>query len=249
MNGRCGVLMAIAVSVLLIAATNLANLMLARAAVREPEFGLRLAIGGSRARLIQQVAIEGALLAAGGAALGVLVARWSAAVLVLSIGTAVDPIYLDLQLDWRIISAAVAVAAGSALLFALAPAIRAANAPALVPLSSRGTRSTSGRLGMRKTLVAVQVGLSFVLVFAAGLFARSFQNLATGDVGFRADAVLVSHVFFPDSELPPERRRAFYRSLLDRLRAIPGTLAIARPDASGRAVVKLDVKVNGAVAA
>ena len=160
-----------------------------------------------------------------------------------------DPIYLDLRLDWRIISAAAAVAAGSALLFAVAPAIRAANAPALVPLSSRSTASASGRLGMWKTLVAVQVGLSFVLVFAAGLFARSFQNLTTGESGFRADSVLVSHVFFPQSELPPERRRTFYRDLLDRLRAIPGTLAIASsysPPLSGQ-LWNTDVKLGGVI--
>jgi predicted permease len=244
------VLMAIAVSVLLIAATNLANLMLARAAAREPEFALRLAIGGSRARLIQQVAIEGVLLAAAGAALGVVVARWSADVLVRSIGTAVDPIYLDLRLDWRLVGAAVVVAAMSALLFALAPAIRGANAPTLMPLSGRGTASSGGRFGMRKTLVAVQVGLSFVLVFAAGLFARSFQNLTTADVGFRADGVFVSHVFFPEAELPLERRRAFYRHLLDQLRAIPGTLAVASafgPPLSGQ-YWNSDFKVNGVVA-
>ena len=107
----------------------------------------------------------------------------------------------------------------------------------------------SGRLGMRKTLVAVQVGLSFVLVFAAGLFARSFQNLTTGESGFRADSVLVSHVFFPESELPPERRRAFYRDLLDRLRSIPGTLAIASaysPPLSGQ-LWNTDVKVGGVI--
>jgi predicted permease len=241
------VLMAIAVCVLLIAATNLANLMLARASARAPEFALRLALGGSRARLIQQVAIEAALLAAAGAAFGVLAARWSAALLVLSIGTAVDRIYLDLRLDWRIIAAAAAAATVTALLFGLAPAIRAASAPGLMPLSNRGTASASGRLGMRKTLVAVQLGLSFVLVFAAGLFARSFQNLTTGESGFRSDAVLVSHVFFPETDLPQERRRAFYRDLLDRLRAMPGTQAIASsfgPPLSGQ-YWNSDLKIQG----
>jgi len=241
------VLMAIAMSVLLLAATNLANLMLARAAAREPEFALRLAIGGSRARLVQQMVVEGALLAAGGAALGVLLARWSADLLVLSIGTAVDPIYLDLRLDWRIIAAASAVAAASALLFAVAPAIHATSTR--VPLSSRGTATASHRLGTRKTLVGVQVGLSFVLVFAAGLFARSFQNLSSSDPGFRADGVLVTHVYFPESELPLERRRAFYRDLMDRLRTIPGTVALASsfgPPLSGQ-YWNSDLKIDGTI--
>ena len=241
------VLMAIAVSVLLIAATNLANLMLARAAVREAEFGLRLAIGGSRARLIQQVVVEGR------ASWPPAVRRWACSSRdgrpTCSSRRLPPPwirSHLDLRLDWRIIAAAIAVAAVAALLCALAPAIRAANAPALVPLSGRGTASAQGRIGMRKTLVAVQVGLSFVLVFAAGLFARSFQNLTTGESGFRADSVLVSHVFFPQSELPADRR-AFYRHLLDQLRAIPGTLAIASaysPPLSGQ-LWNTDVKVGG----
>ena len=130
---------------------------------------------------------------------------------------------------------------------ALAPAIRAANAPALVPLSGRGTASAQGRIGMRKTLVAVQVGLSFVLVFAAGLFARSFQNLTTGESGFRADSVLVSHVFFPESELPPEPAAPSIDISSTGLRAIPGTLAIASsysPPLSGQ-FWNTDVKVGG----
>ena len=194
--------MAIAVSVLLIAATNLANLMLARAAVRAPEFGFRLAIGGSRARLIQQVAIEGAL--------------WPPAVRRLACSSRVGrPTCCTVDWDGRESDLPRSQArlanhrhsnhrrGGQRPLLCAGAGHPRGQRAALVPLSGRGTASGSGRLGIRKTLVAVQVGLSFVLVFAAGLFARSFQILTTGESGFRPDSVLVSHVFFPESELPP----------------------------------------------
>jgi putative ABC transport system permease protein len=221
------VLMAIAGMVLLVAATNLANLMLARSTAREHEFAIRLAIGGSRARIVRQVMTEGFVLAGAGAAVGLLLARWSAGALVSSIGTAVDPIYLDLTLDWRVLGLASLVACASCVLFAVAPAFRAASAPATIALGGRGTAAGRGRMRLSRTLVAAQVGLSFVLVFGAGLFARSFQNLTTVEAGFRMEGVLLAHAFFREAALPTERRVVFYRELLDRFRAIPGVTAAA----------------------
>ena len=163
----------------------------------------------------------------------------------MSIGTVVDPIYLDLRLDWRVIGLAALVAVATSILFALAPARRAARAP----LSGRGTAVSSRRIGTRRALVAVQVGLRSGPVFGAGLFARSFRNLATVDAGFRTEGVLVSHMFFPEAELPAARRVSFYRDLLEELRAVPGTRAVAAassPPLSGQ-FRNADITIDGAM--
>jgi len=241
-------LMAIAGAVLLIAATNLANLMLARATAHEHEFAIRRAIGGSGVHIIRQVMIESWLLAVAGALLGVMLARWSTAILVASIGTAVDPIYLDLGLNWRLMGVTTIIACASCVLFGVAPAFRAAHVSPTLPLAGRGTAGVGPR-GGRRILVAFQVGVSLVLVFGAGLFARSFQNLASVETGFRQDDVLVSHVFFSEAELPQERRARFYHNLLERFSAIPGVSAVAStstPPLSG-SFWDTDIKIDGRV--
>jgi putative ABC transport system permease protein len=240
------VLMAIAGMVLLIAATNLANLMLARATAREHEFSIRLAIGGSRRRIVRQVLAEGLLLAAIGASVGLLLAQWSARALVASIGTTMDPIYLDLTLDWHVLGLTTLVAAVSCVLFALAPALRAAGAPVTLALAGRGS-AASGRHRLASALVAIQVGVSFILVFGAVLFARSFQNLATVEPGFRTRDILMAHVFYQDSGMSMERRAAFNGDLLARFRAIPGVVEAASassPPLSG-SFWDTEIKIDG----
>ncbi len=240
------VLMAIAGMVLLIAATNLANLMLARATTREHEFAIRLAIGGSRGRIVRQVLAEGLLLAGAGAVVGLLLAQWSARALVASIGTTMDPIYLDLTLDWHVLGLTTLVAGVSCVLFALAPALRAAGAPVTLPLAGRGS-APSGRHRLSSTLVAIQVGVSFILVFGAGLFGRSFQNLATVEPGFRTDDVLMAHVFYRANDMSMERRAVFNRELLEKFRGIPGVSGAAStssPPLSG-SFWDTEIKVDG----
>ena len=243
------VLMAIAGMVLLIAATNLANLMLARATAREHEFAIRLAIGGSRGRIVRQVLAEGLLLAGVGAVVGLLLAQWSARALVASIGTTMDPIYLDLTLDWHVLGLTTLVAGVSCVLFSLAPALRAASAPVTLPLAGRGS-AAAGRHPLSSTLVAIQVGASFILVFGAGLFARSFQNLATVEPGFRTDDVLMAHVFYRENDMPMERRAVFNRQLLEKFRGIPGVSGAAStssPPLSG-SFWDTEIKIDGRVA-
>ena len=219
-------LMAIAGAVLLLAATNLANLMLARAAAREHEFALRLAIGGSRIRIVQQVLIEGVLLMVAGALLGVWLARFAAGALVRAIGTPIDPIFLDLRLDWRVVSLATLISAASVSCFGLAPALRAASSRVTLPLQARGL-AAGRRFRGGTLLVIVQVALSFVLVFGAGLFARSFQKITGVDAGFRSAQTVLAHMFFTEADPPKQARAEIYRALDDGLRALPGVLSAA----------------------
>jgi predicted permease len=243
------VLMGIAGLVLLIASTNLANLMLVRTTEREHEFATRLAIGGSRGRIVQQVVVEALLLAAAGAVLGFLLARWSTAVLVAAVGTAVDPVYLDLSPNWRVLIVTGGVTCATCVLFGLGPALRISRIPAMLPLQGRGAASRRRDAALRRTLAGIQVGLSLVLVFGAGLFARSFQNLSSVESGFRQRDTLVAHIFFRSAEVPEERRAVTYDALLDRLRAIPGVHGAAftsSPPLSGL-FWTTDIEVDGAV--
>jgi predicted permease len=219
------ILMAIAGLVLLIASVNLANLLLARATARQQEFAVRLAIGGSRGRVLQQVLIESALLALLGsvAAVGVAVAT-SRSILRL-ISTSVDPVHLDLAIDWRVFGFTMSIAAAAALIFGIAPAMRAARATALQP-GHRGATAPRAALAARRGLVSLQVAITVVLLFGALLFVRSFANLATQNLGVRPDGVVIANVFFPPSSYPPEKRAVAYRDLEHRLRALPGVVAI-----------------------
>lgn len=243
------VLLAIAGLVLLMAAVNLASLLLARATAREPEFALRLALGGSPGRVLQQVAVESALLGALGAAAAVsiagLVSRW----LVALISTTIDPIHLDLTVDWRV-TAFVAVAALTAsLIFGLAPALRAARAPVLQPGARGAAVSTRRALGMRRALVSLQVALTVVLLGTALLFLRSFQNAASQDLGVRTDGVVVATVFFPAATFPADARPGAYSAIETRLRALPGVTALAEAFTTpvGGSFSNDDVKIDGAV--
>ena len=216
-------LLAIAGLVLLIACSNVANLLLARANARQREIAVRQALGASRGRLVRQLLIESLLLAALGAALGAAVAQTLSRVLVAFLGTTKDRVFLDLAPDWRILGFTAALAVLTCLLFGLAPAIRATRT---VPVG-RGVTAGRERFSLARTLVVVQVALSLVLVAGAILFTRSLQELMTVDTGFRAERVLLADVVFKRLDLPPERYTPFKEELLGRIRAIPGVEAAA----------------------
>src|SRR5262249_35992716 len=151
--------------VLLIACANLANLMLARASVREREIAVRLARGAARGRVLRQFLAEGALLALGGAVGGILVALALTRVLIAALTTLDDHIRLDHPLDWRVLGFAATVAMLTSLLFAVVPALKATRlAPAQV-FHSGGRTATVGRegFGLRRVLASVQIALSLAL--------------------------------------------------------------------------------------
>ena len=200
-------LLATAALVLLIACVNLANLLLARATAREREMAVRLAIGASRGRLIQQLMTESLLLAALGAALGVLLARWLSGFLVASLSTRDRILSVSLDPDLRVLAFTAGLAVLTCVLFGLAPALQAARTDVGVVLKTHALSAGGGRLRMRRALVAIQVALSTVLLVGALLFARSFRNLVTVETGFRADGVLVVSVRFPPGLEPGSQPR------------------------------------------
>jgi putative ABC transport system permease protein len=217
-------LLALAALVLVIASANLANLLLARASAREKEMGLRMAVGAGRWRLIRQLLAESLLLAAIGASLGDLLARSLSQVLIASLSTPNNPLFVDLGTDWRVLGFTVALAVLTCILFGLAPALRATNVSPGIVLKEGGRGTTDGRprFGLRRVLVVSQIALSLTLLVGALLFARSLGKLAAVDTGFQRDGILLTDIDFTALNLSPERRISFARDLLERVKAIAG---------------------------
>jgi putative ABC transport system permease protein len=217
-------MLGLAALVLIIASANLANLLLARASAREKEMGMRMAVGASRWRLIRQLLAESLLLAGIGAFLGALLARSLSQVLVASLSTQSNPLFVDLGTDWRVLGFTISLAFLTCILFGLAPALRATNVtPSLVlKESGRGTTDGRSRFGLRRILVVSQIALSLTLLVGALLFARSLGKLASVDAGFQRDGILATDIDFTTLNLPLNQRISFAKELLDRVRAIPG---------------------------
>lgn len=222
-------LLALAGLVLLIACANLANLLLARASVREREIAVKLALGASRMRLIRQLLVESLLLSLIGAALGGFLAQWLSRVLVVLISSERDSLFLDLSPDWRLLGFMGGLAILTGVLFGLTPAFRATRTTPGAVLKAGGRGMTSGRerFGLRRLLVISQVALSLILLFGALLFARSLQKVMTVDTGFKQDGVVIAEVDLSKLKLPKERRQEYKRELLDQVRAVPGVESAA----------------------
>jgi len=224
------ILLGVTAIVLVIACANLANLMLARATAREREIAVRLAIGASRRRIVRQMLSESLLLAAIGAAGGLLVARWLSASLISFLGTSGSPVFVDLAPDWRVFGFSVAVGLAACVLFGLAPAVRATRTAPGAAMKSGSRTMTDGRerFGVRRALVVTQVALSLVLIVGALLFVRTLQNLTHMDAGFRQDGVLVANLDYRKAGVDPSQLRELDRRVLERLRAIPGVDSAAQ---------------------
>src|SRR5580658_4908432 len=159
-------LLGLAAVVLVIASANLANLLLARASAREKEMGMRMAVGASRGRLIRQLLAESLLLSMAGAALGALLARSLSQVLVASLSTQNNPLFVDMGTDWRVLGFTISLAVLTCILFGLAPALRATNVTPSLVLKESGRGTTDGRsqFGLRRILVVSQIALSLTLL-------------------------------------------------------------------------------------
>lgn len=226
------ILLAIAGTVLLIACANLANLMFARANAREREIAIRLALGASRVRLMQQLLTESLLLSAIGAVAGILLAQALTRVLVSFLSTQFGSIALNLGLDWRVLGFTGAVAVMTCVVFGLMPAIKSTATPPIVAMKagSRGVTSGPERFSIRRVLVVVQVAMSMVLLVGAFLFVRSFQNLVNVDAGFQQTGVLSAGFDFTQLEIPVTERNSFKQQLVERLQAVPGVEYVAAVD-------------------
>jgi predicted permease len=224
------ILMAVVGIVLLIACANLASLTLARGAARRKEIAVRQALGASRTRLVRQLLIECVLLSSAGALLGVLLARWTVALLVRFISTAKNTVFLDLSPDTRILGFVLATVVLTSLLMGLLPALRSTRA-SLNSAIKGGQSSEAGRdLGFRgrQWIVGSQVALSLVLLVAAGLLLRTFVKLVTLDIGFDRNNVLVVGSDLKAANVPPERCLTTYAEIESQLKALPGVLSVGR---------------------
>jgi putative ABC transport system permease protein len=218
--------------VLLIACANVANLLLARAASRRREIAVRTALGASRGRLIRQLLTESVLIAAGGGAIGLLVASWGVDVLVASAPDSIPRIH-EVGLDARVVFFTGLISLATGLAFGLAPALRASRDTLHETLKEggrSGDRATHGRAG--RVLVVAEVALSLVLLIAAGLLIHSFARLQNVVPGFDPANVLTLRLAPADSRYTTfQKGDAFFDDLFGRLRSRPDVRAVAAASA------------------
>ena len=224
---RWGAVRIIAGVVLLIACANVANLALARASHRRREIALRMALGSGRARVVRQLLVENLLLAGAGGLLALAIAWWGGAAMVRMISTGDTPVPLDVRPDWPVFGFAAAVSLASGILFGLAPALRGTRVDPGTALKEGSPGVAGASRFADRTLVAVQVALSLVLVSAAGLFARTLSNLRGVDVGYQRQNILMFSVDAQLGGYPAARARGLYRDILERAAALPGVQAAA----------------------
>jgi putative ABC transport system permease protein len=212
--------------VLLIAAANVANLLLARAASRQKEIAIRTAIGASRGRLLRQLLVESLVLSSIGGAVGLLAALWGVDAI-----NAVMPANLlpvpDVGIDSTVLLFAVVLTVVTGLLFGIAPAFHAAKTD-LNEVLKQVTRASSGaRPRLRNGLAAVELALATILLIGAGLLSQSLLRLQHVSLGFRSDRLLTFQISLPRTKYPIDKSTVFYRTLLESLRATPGVRAAA----------------------
>jgi predicted permease len=219
--------MAVVGVVLLIACANVANLLLARAASRQRETAVRLAMGASRARLVQQLLTESTLLAVAGGAAGLMIAYWAAPIVQWFVPPAPLPIEMDPKIGGRVLTYALGVTMASTLFFGLVPALQAASASVLPALkeSAGAITGTRRRARLRQSLCVAQVALSLVLLVSAGLFLRAVRNAQAADPGFTTRNGLLASIDLLPAGYDATRGRAFFRELLSRVRQAPGVEA------------------------
>ncbi len=215
--------------VLLIACANVANLLLARAAVREKEIALRLALGASRSRLTRQFLTESVLLALLGGGFGLLLALAGIRVLKTFIPATISQTQ-TISIDGKVLVFTALLALLTGIVFGLAPAMHASHSNLNDSLKEGGRDSAVGKKGnrLRDLLVVGEVAVSFILLIGAGLLINSFLHLRNLDPGFRADHLLTMKVDLSELRYPDgERRSVFFDEVLRRIRALPGVQSVA----------------------
>ncbi len=221
------VLMGLVGLVLLIACVNLANLMLAHAAARRQEHGVRVALGASAWRLMRQMLTESLMISIAGASLGMAAALWVSRVLVKTMWRGLAPPTLDPTLDLRVLAFTGATAVLTSLLFGLVPAYRVGRTYPASALQ-QNLRTVSGGAGaLSKILVSAQVALSLVLIIGASLFVRTLQNLRTIDPGFRREGVLVMQLLQQPGREKIPNRTLYYRQLAEDLSRLQGVESVS----------------------
>ncbi len=222
-------LMAVVGLVLLIACANIANLLLARAAARQREISVRMAIGAARVRVMRQLITESLLLSICGAAGGLLFAVWGSRLLVRLISRTGSELELDVRPDFAVLAFAIGVAMLTGLLFGLAPAWRATSVSPnnVLKEHARGMVGGSSRFNLGKGLVIGQVAISLILLVGSGLFLGTLRNLLNTDLGFSRHNILLVRADMMQANVPKADRSRVYRDMVSALRAIPGVVSAA----------------------
>jgi len=225
--------------VLLIACANVAGLMLARAAARQKEIAVRLALGAGRARIVRQLLTESVTLSVAGGLLGIILAFWGArSLLAFLASTSQRPLGFTAALDFRVLGFTAAAAIITGIAFGLAPAVRCMRVD-LTPVLKEGAGKGSseghggrGWLNLGNSLVVAQVALTVVVLVGAGLLVKTLENLKSIDPGFSTNNVLNFDVDPTLTGYKGERLATFYRDLRDRFNAIPGVLSASYSEMS-----------------
>jgi putative ABC transport system permease protein len=220
------VLMIVVGLVLLIACSNVANLLLARASSRRQEMAIRLALGAGRRRIIRQLLTESLVLAVGGGALGLLIGVWGRNVL-----WSFRPVannFIDLTIDGRVVAFGAALSLLTGIVFGIVPAWHASRSPVGHALNDARAAGSSGRgAAVRHALVVGQMALSLAALVAAALFLRSIQQAYAIDPGFDASKLAVLSVNPQQARYDQPRTEQFYREVRERLSGVPGVESIS----------------------
>jgi predicted permease len=226
------VLMSAVGLVLLIACANVAGLLLSRAAARQKEMAVRLALGAGRLRMVRQLLTESVMLSLAGGALGVLLAIWGVPTLTALMSSDGDrPFPFEVGPDWRVLAFTIGVSLFAGILFGLAPALRSARldlTPALRESASGlpgGDMRSGWRFHLGKALVAIQVALSIVVLIGAGLVVRTLRNLRSIHPGFDTRNLLLFSINPTLQKYSDSKIQNLYRDLQERLAALPGVIS------------------------
>ena len=217
--------MAMAFLVLLIAAVNVASLLLVRSAARVREFSLRYALGANIRRVIQQLLLEGMLIGIAGATAGLLIAPLCIRLLVQQLDPDMAAAF-QTSLDGRLLVFNFAIAVGVSVLFSLAPALQLIRPDIVNALKQQTSTAAGGALSFRRLIVSLQVGLSVLLLVGSGLFVRTMQNLRRVDTGFNTSHLITFHIDPLLSGYAPEKIPVLHQTVLDTMVAIPGVQAV-----------------------
>jgi predicted permease len=222
------VLLGIVGLILLLACVNLANLLLARAAARSEEFGVRVALGANRWKLMRQALLESLTVSFAGGLAGLAIAYWGCRWLIGLISPdAARPIFLDLRPDLRVLGMTFIVTLLAGVLAGLAPAWRVSReGPGVViQQNTRGMARSSGLTA--KSLIVTQVALSLVLLVGAGLLARTFEKLSSAELGFEQEKLLEMELATRPDSPSIEQQDAYHQQVIERISALPGVHAVA----------------------
>src|SRR3974390_2841464 len=224
------IVMGMVVLVIVIACANLASLLLVRAAGRTREMSVRYSLGAKRSRIVQQLLMEGMLLGIGGGLLGLLLAPKLTAFLLHRMFSDQSMVPFDANADMRVFAFNLIVGMTAGLVFSVVPALEFWRPDLTTALKQQVSTATTGQSLMKRVFVGVQIALSVLLLFGAGLFVRTMKNLRSVDVGFSPDHLLTFSIDPMMAGYDKDRAFALTQRLLDTVNAIPGVRSVAATD-------------------